>query len=228
SGVSDLFSGSSAALQNASGVTLELLIEQDDSRISSTADSIRCAIKIIAGQILRLYKQFASFPRLLKVVGEKGEVEMFYFSKSDISSDEIVFETDSEIGESLAQKRNMVFELLNKGLLLDENGKLSNRMRVKVLELLGFGVWESSQDMNELHIKKAAGENLNLLQGQKFEPSEIDDHTLHIGEHIAFMLGGSFEKAKKKNLDLEKNFLEHIRKHRIMKSLEQPVINEKM
>ena len=224
SGVSDLLRDSSAYSSNVSGVALQLLIEQDDNRLSPTAESIREAIRSMAQHVLKLYKQFAITPRLEKIVGDNGEIEVFYFSASDISSEDIVFETESDISETLAQRRNMVFELLNAGLLYDENGKLSNRMRVKALELLGFGIWENSQDINELHTKKASSENYEMFQLNKKEPLEIDDHSLHIQEHTAFMLGGDFQK--KENKQLLNIFLEHIRMHKKMKNITMELENK--
>ena len=224
SGVNDLLN-SSAIYGNTSGVTLQLLIEQDETRLSVTSDQIKFAIKQVAKHILRLYKQFATVPRLLKIVGDHGELEMMYFSSADITSDEISFETDTEINESLAQRRSMVFDLLNAGLLHDENGKLSNRMRIKALELLGFGLWENSQDINELHQKKASSENAKFINMEEASVLEIDNHDIHIKEHIAFMLGGEFEK--KSNEKIKEKMLEHIRNHKKYQKLTENVENFK-
>lgn len=222
SGVSDLMTNSVSKFTNLSGTALQRLIEQDNSRIACTAESVKEAIKNMGRHVLRLYKQFASVPRLSKIVGDNGDIEVFYFNSSDISSDDIVFETENEIGETTAQKRAMVFDLINAGLLHDEDGKLSNRMRVKALELLGFGVWENAQDINELHLKRAASENLKMLENCKeINPLEVDEHDIHITEHTAFMLGGEFEKALKKHPKLTEIVLEHIRKHKQMKKISE-------
>ena len=207
SGTSDILNDSSLT-NSLSGTALQLLIDQDETRISVTAENIRDALKKIAQHVLRLYKQFASLPRLLKVVGENGDLEVLYFTSSDITSDEVVFETENELNESLAQRRSMVFELLNAGLLHDENGKLNNRMRVKALELLGFGIWENSQDLNEQHTKRASKENAMLLQDKLPKPCEIDNHSLHIDEHTAFILANELSDDKKEEL------LKHIRLHK--------------
>lgn len=217
SGVSDLMTTSATNYSNMSGEALQILINQDDSRITVSADKIKESIKNVAKHILRLYKQFASIPRLSKVVGDNGDIEVFYFNSSDISSDDVVFETSNEVGETIMQKRNMIFQLLNAGLLHDESGKLSNSMRVKVLDMLGFGVWENSQDINELHIKKATSENLKFIEGQnKLEPLEIDDHQLHINEHVAFILGGEFQKKQERKPEILEGILKHIRTHKQM------------
>ena len=121
----------------------------------------------------------------------------------------------------------MVFQLLNAGLLHDENGKLSNRMRIKTLEMLGFGIWENAQDLNDLHTKKAADENLEFMQGNsKIEPLEIDEHDLHINEHISFILGGDFQKKQKRKPEILENILKHIRLHKQMKAVQLEI--EKM
>lgn len=223
SGVSDLLRSSSLT-NNISGVALELLIEQDEARLINSAEEIRQAVKEISKQILRLYKQFIDGKTSSKLINSNGSIEMFYWNKSDINSDDVVFETENELNESLAQKRNMIFEIFNSGLLHDENGKLNNSVRYKLLEQLGFGIWENSQDVKTLQIKRAGKEHLVLLdEGRIDMPREIDNHDLHINEHTCFMLSDEFEKAQKRNPKLEKLMLEHIRQH---KQFNQ-IINEK-
>jgi hypothetical protein len=229
SGVSDLMTTSAEKYSSMSGNALQILIDQDDSRIAVTIDKMKESIKNMSKHILRLYKQFADLPRLEKIVGDNGDIEVFYFNSSDISSDDIVFETSSQVGETISQKRNMIFQLLNAGLLHDEAGKLSNRMRIKVLDMLGFGVWEDSQDINDLHIKKATSENLKFIEGKsKMEPLEIDDHELHINEHIAFILGGEFQKKQEKKPEILENIMNHIRKHKQMKAIINEVENKQL
>lgn len=223
SGVSDLLRSASMAT-NLSGVALQLLIEQDEARLINSAEQIRSAIKHMAKHILRLYKQFAVFPKTSRLIGGDGSVELFYWSNSDINSDDVVFETENEINESLAQKRSMIFEILNAGLLHDENGKITNSMRHKILEQLGFGIWENSQDIKTLQIKQAQKENLALLENGKMEdPKEIDDHVLHIYEHTCFMLSEEYGRIKNKNTHLENAMLEHIRQHKKFNQLTQSI-----
>lgn len=199
---------------NISGVALELMLQQDELRLKTSTDEIKHCVKMISQFILRLYKQFALIPRLARIVGDRGEVEMFYFNSSDISSDDIELETENELGESLTSRREMVFDLLNAGLLQDEDGKISTRMKVKVLELLGLGIWENAQDQNELHLKKADNENLAMLSGKDAKVLEIDQHSLHIDRHIAFMLSGDYEEKSLLDPTLEERFLQHIRQHK--------------
>lgn len=215
SGVSDMINSKGFAGSNASGIALQLLIEQDDIKLLSSAEEIKNAAKDMAKHILRLYKQFAVIEHTTRIIGEGGAIELFYWKGSDINSEEIVFETESEINETLAQKRSMIFDMLRAGLLVDENGKLSNSMRSKILEQLGFGVWETSRDISSLQINSASKENISMITNAgSLNAKEIDDHNLHINEHTAFMLSSDYEKAFAKNAKVETVLLEHIRSHK--------------
>lgn len=215
SGVNQVFD-SSMASSNLSGTALELMLEQDELRLNNTADNMKDCVKSVSQMILNLYKQFAIIPRLARIVGDNGEVELFYFNSSDISSDDIELETQADLGESVSQRRHMVFNLIDAGLLNDENGQMSTKMKVKALQLLGLGIWENAQDTNELHIKKADNENLKLYKNQPVKVSEIDEHELHIDRHIAFMLGGDYEEQSLLDSTLEQRFLQHINAHKKM------------
>ena len=113
----------------------------------------------------------------------------------------------------------MVFDLLNAGLLQDENGKLSNAMRLKVLQMLGFGVWEDALDNNSLQIDSAKRENVSIASGESAEVLEIHDHDLHISAHTAFMLSTDFGKLMEANKKIKEQMLQHIREHKQFKKL---------
>ena len=213
SGVSDLATSDYLAGGNISGIALQLFIEQDEVKMLTTVEEIKDCVKNIAKQILRLYKQFVITNHLSRIVGSNGKVELFYWKGSDINSEEIIFDADSEYNESLAQRRSMIFELLKSGLLTDENGAMSSHTKSKVLEQLGFGIWETDRDMNSLHKNSAIKENNDLLHSRELRaPYEVDDHEIHIGEHTAFFLSGEFDKHR--DNELGKKLLEHIKEHK--------------
>ena len=78
SGVSEFMRDSTVPSSVSSGTALNLLIEQDETRLSVTAEYIRSAVKKIAQFIIRLYKQFALSTRLSRIADENGEIEIFY------------------------------------------------------------------------------------------------------------------------------------------------------
>ncbi|MBR7111066.1 MAG: hypothetical protein IKC83_04250 [Clostridia bacterium] len=214
SGVSELMQLSHVPSSSISGVALSLLIQQDETRLSVSADSLRNAIKVIGQLILRLYKQFAKNPRLKRISGACGEVERASFCSSDVTSDDLVFETENELLDSPSSRRAMVLELFKLGLLTDEDGKLSPRMKAKTLELLGFGAWEQSQDLTDMHLKVARRENLSA-DTHELKVSETDDHRVHIGEHTAQILASPSEKL-----------VAHVKEHRKYLAVEKSIKTE--
>ena len=217
-GITDLSLTREAYSSNMSGVTLELLINQETDRLQVTTDQIKYALKEIGRQILRLYKQFASEKRLGKIVDQNGKMELFYWNKSDISSDDVVLDTTNELNETLSQKRKMIFDLMNAGLLSDENGKMDLSTKQKVLEMIGFGIWQDSGDITELHKKRADNENVEMLNLRDAELLSVDDDDCHIKEHTSFLLSLSKNEISNYKQVCEK-IIEHIESHK--KSLEQ-------
>ncbi len=213
SGISEIMRSSSVPSTLTSGVAIQMLVEQDDTRLSVTAENIRRAIKKIARHILRLYRQKATAPRLARFTGEEGKTELLSWSASDVGCDDVTFDTENEINSTAAARQGLMFELLKSGLLADENGRLSDETRYKVLEVFGYGGWERTQNVKKLHISRAEKENQELAAVSP-EVSEVDDHALHEGEHIKYYLSSDFARLCKRKPQLKEMLLSHVREHR--------------
>ena len=214
SGVSEVTTYSQVPSNVASGTAISLLLEHDDTRISLTADSLREAVKRIGRHIIRLYKQFADAPRMKRVVGEGGEVEVMQFRSGDLGSEDVTFDTENEIEDSLSTRRAMVYDLLGLGLFADENGIIPARTKTKLLEILGFGNWEQSRDADEAHLAKAERENFEL-KSRDVVPDPVDDHALHITEHTKLCVSAPCEKDEK----FRARVTAHINKHKELAAL---------
>lgn len=212
SGVSDMMTDSYAQYTNMSGIALQLLAEQDNNRLSTAIDSTKLAVKTVAKFILRLYKQYAVIPRLLKISGEHGNIQLYYWDQNEICSDDVVFDTSADVNDTLVQRRTMLMDLIKEGLMYDEDGKFSKNMRKKCLDLLGFGLWEDAVDLNSLHINRAKEENINI-EKEMLKILPVDDHKIHIDEHIAYVLGNEIKK-KKNYKRLQETLLVHIEEHK--------------
>ncbi|MDE5756086.1 MAG: hypothetical protein K2I23_03270, partial [Clostridia bacterium] len=211
SGVSEL-SKYSNVLNQMSGKAIGMLVEQDDTRLSIATTSLRMGIKRICEQMLRLYRQFCQTKRLKRFSGDNGEVELAYFTASDLQSDDLVFDNENELTDTLENKRNMVIELARMGIFNDENGAISNRNKLKILEILGFGNWEASRDVDESHRKKAMKENIDFGK-EDIEVAEYDNHDLHIDEHLKRLL-------EEKDESIVALIDEHIKRHKMMKTID--------
>ncbi len=208
SGTSEITRSSTTATNVTSATGLQLLIEQDTNRMHMSVESVERAIKEVGKQILHLYKQFAATKRLLRMTGTGGHAELFYFDASDISADDVSFETGYD--KTPEEIREEIISLFNLGLLKDEKDGFSDEMRNKLLNALGYGSFENARDISDLHIKKAERENV-LLRERAVDADSYDDHALHIAEHTRSLLsGGEEDKAYKENL------LKHLAAHRAL------------
>lgn len=206
SGVSEFARNSTTPTTVTSGLALQLIAEQDDMRLAGSIDSVKLCIKKIAKYVLRMYKQFVSAKKLMRFADGQHGAEIFYFSGSDIGSDDVVFETENELTETPTTRRTMVMDLLHAGVLNDKNGKLSESAKAKILTLMGFGNWENAQDVTQLHIKRAAAENVDV---DSAEILPVDDHALHVEEHTRYVISGQADG----DVQYRDKLLEHIRRH---------------
>ena len=206
SGMSEVSRNSANPTHVTSAVGLQLLIDQDTNRMHMSVESVERAIKEAGKQILHLYKQFAATKRLLRMTGTGGRAELFYFDASDISADDVEFETGYE--KSPDEIREDILKLFELGLLKDEKEGFSDAMRNKLLDALGYGTFQNARDISDLHLKKAERENIEL-KGRGVEADSYDDHSLHIAEHTrALLSGGEEDGAYKERLLL------HLAAHR--------------
>ena len=202
SGTGDITQNGDAFASVTSATGLQLLVEQDDARLNVCYDSIKQALKSIGRHILRLYRQFSCGTRL---AGAQGGT--LCFTGADITCDDVILESDSDINLTPAERRNVVYELIDKGLLSDEDGRMSPSVKNRVLEFIGYGAFASGRDLAHMHAVRAGEENgAMLLSG--VDVNDYDDHAVHIGEHTAFILSG------KANGEAEKRVCEHIKLHR--------------
>ena len=212
SGVSELSSTTQNRTHVTSATGLQLLIELDDTRLAVTTDSIRRAVKKVGRQVLRLMRQFAGKRRLMRMTGEGKKVEMYYFSSADISSDDVVFETENEGAVSPSRRRSLIYEMYDKGLFAGEDGNVPEETRERVLDALGFGGLDSARGLKPLHRNKAAEENLRLAEGEEVYADFYDDDDAHISEHTRFLLSDEFAAGEETKARIEAHLKEHARR----------------
>ncbi len=207
SGVSEL-TQNSTPVRVTSATGLQLLLSQDESRLSATVACMERAVKEVGRQILRLYRQFAGTARLMTMTGENKKVQAYYFNASKLDVNDIQFEANQL--STPEEKKATLLQLYEAGLLTDENGEISKENRHRILEAFGFGGYENARDISALHIAKASEENLEMKQGE-VEVDSYDDHELHITEHTRFLLSEEFKKFR--NSEMKKRFEAHVAAH---------------
>lgn len=215
SGVSDLSQNSTPALVT-SATGLQLLLSQDESRLTATVTSIERALKEVGRQILRLYRQFAGTARLMTLTGENKKTQLYYFNASSLDVNDLQFESKETV--TPAEKKATLLNLYQAGLLTDENGKLTAESKNRILEAFGYGSYENARDLSSLHIAKAGEENLEIKEKEVL-PDPYDDHALHINEHTRYLLSAEFKRAKNRE-ELKNKFIAHLDAHKKMQKAE--------
>lgn len=209
SGVSELSEHSTpTGVTSATG--LQLLLSQDESRLSATIGSMERAVKEVGKQILRLYREFAGTARLMTLTGENKKTQVYYFNAADLSVNDLRFETQEV--SSPEEKRSTLLKLYEAGVLTGEDGKLSQENKNRILEAFGFGSYENARDISALHIAKAGEENIEM-KTKEVGVDEYDEHALHVTEHTRFLLSSEFKKSARKE-ELKKRYVAHIAAHK--------------
>ncbi|MBO7345628.1 MAG: hypothetical protein J6U92_06805 [Clostridia bacterium] len=207
SGVSDVSSSSTNA-GLTSGSALEILVEQDNSRLFLTAEEIRRCYVEVAKQTIRLYAQFSAGVRSVKGVDRFNKTKVYYADAKTVGADDVYLENENELLYTNRQKKDMIFKLYESGLLTDDQGNLRPATKEKILSLLGYKDLDYQKGLARLHEEKAQRENEKLIN-KKVEIDIIDNDDIHIDEHVRYMLYEYEELTPNK----KENFNAHILAH---------------
>ena len=177
---------------------------------------MREAIRLLGTQWIRLFRQFATVPRLTRIAGQNaGDVSSMIWKGSDLTSDDVIVDTDNEMTNTPAQRKQLALELLQVGLFSDpDTGKMTRETRAKLLEIFELGNWESTIDIEELHSVRAQREAFEFESGKPPQLMQLDNHTLHASEHIKYALSAEFRKIADTDQDKAKLWLDHIDEHK--------------
>ena len=115
----------------------------------------------------------------------------------DLTSDDVAVDTDSELSDTPAQRRQTALELMNAGFFLDpDTHQMSRESRARLMEIFRMGSWENAVSLDEMHIARARREQAALIRGEIPKLTDYDDHRLHLTEHTRFMLGADYRRLQ--------------------------------
>lgn len=189
SGISEVSKGN---LPSASipAIGMQLLVEQDDTRIGVVTENSEHGWAKIASLILKQVQENWVLPRKLKIAGDSG-----YIVK-EIEGSELKDHTDvkvvrgSTMPGSKVLKRQEILNAFQQGLLGDPNDP---EVKAKVLSWLEFGdvnaIW-LDQSLDEAQIRRGIDQ---IEKGIIPEVSEFDNHKLWILRLNRFRKGEKYE-----------------------------------
>lgn len=207
SGVSDFLLTGGSDGHEYSGTALNIIIEQNNNRLSITTESVKNAAKERAGKILRLYKQFATVERLART-DDSSFNEWEAFVRSDVTANDIVFDLDEGQINTLSDRRGLAKEIYEMKLLEEKDGLLTSESRRKLLSLLGCEGFANSRSADELQRKRAVEEQEEC--GKKpLIVAETDDHAIHMDEHVKYVLSKGDALTEGEKTAIQKHIADH-------------------
>ena len=78
------------------------------------------------------------------------------------------------------------------------------------MALLGYKDLDSAKGIAKLQEEKAQSENEKIRKGQPLKTEEIDDHDVHVGEHVRYVLSEYDELSE----GAKKRLMAHISEHK--------------
>lgn len=161
-------------------IGMELLLEQDETRLSAETKQHEDAMARLGMLILKYVEKFVTNERLLKISDPTQQYVVKRFSGSDLESKhDVVVIPGSLAPSNKATKRNDLMRMYQQGLLGDPNAP---DVKAKFLRDLEYGdvanVW-IDQSIDQTQVKKS----LEMIEnGEIPEISEFDNHVMHLQE----------------------------------------------
>lgn len=193
SGISEVSRGT---LPSASipAIGMQLLTEQDDTRIGVMTEQHEHAWAGIGSLILKYCEKFWTTPRKLKMAGDDLSFMVKEVSGEDLkgNTDVIVIRGSTQPGSKTLNRQD-ILTIFREGLLGDP---ADPKVRERVLDLLEFGdiqgIWEDmSIDKNQ--VKRVIK---SIESGMPVDVSEFDNHTVWLMELNKYRKSDKWESLR--------------------------------
>lgn len=172
----------------SSGVAIQLLQEQDDTKLAPTISKYGRFKQGYLSYLLKIIRYKYDVERTVNVVGKNRRVEALQFKGSDLTSTDVRFEEQSVTQLSAAGRKQFIMELIQMGVL---NPQMDKDLIFRALEL---GITDEIYDASEIDVQQAMNEN-GAWSKQDMSPitREFYNHEVHIAQHNRFRKGEEYE-----------------------------------
>lgn len=189
-------------------IGMQLLTEQDDTRIGVMTEQHEYAWARVGKLILKCVEENYILPRKLKIAGKNLQYTVQEVKGEDLKGNtDVIVIRGSTLPGSKTLRRQEILNAYSQGLLGDP---MDPKVREKVLGMIEFGdvaeMWEDyGLDMSQ--IKRG----IQLLEsGQVPEVDELDNHVLWIQELNRYRKGDKFETLAP---EIQMNFRNILEQH---------------
>lgn len=140
---------------------LEIMVEQENEKLTVAAQEYERGMKKVMQRILRLIKRHYTEERQGRLLGEDNEIEIVSFNGSDLTGfEDINVVQGSSLPEMKAAQQERIMLMWNSGAIVKKDGTPDS---VKLLRLMGMG------DSTELFEQHALDENNAKMEDKQFE-----------------------------------------------------------
>ena len=196
-----------------SGTAISNLMEIDSTRMSLTGDHIRNSVKKLSILWLEIYKMYATTRRVVNYVGSNNIGKALVWCNEDINSFDVEYTTENELLMSEDAQKQRFFDAYNMGLFTDSEGRIPERVKQRALEFMKIGNYSDIMNINLLQMQAAQRENVFFENGVVPKVSELDEHEIHLEEHLRYALQMDFQVLKHKKPEYAGALEQHIRDH---------------
>lgn len=181
---------------NPSGVMVNLLLEQDESRLTPAIKQYLTSLKTEAKLYLKMVQDLYVESRILKITGAEKDSEILDFRGATLrDNDDVNVEIAPVLSESRAAWEGTVFKALELQLI-------DGRTAIQKLKLE-----HPKALLNIMADERAAlRENTLMRKGNAREIAEWDEDNIHLNIHEQFMKTATFEKLP---ADIQAIFYQH-------------------
>jgi hypothetical protein len=205
-----------------SGVAIENLRDIDNTRLALTGDYIRAAVQELAKMWLSLYKRYAGTYRVIQYTGKNDIGGAIVWSKQDITSYDVEFSTENELMFSGNAQWERALQLLTAGVQ-DQN--LYNEVVEQIRTYIKTGNHHGELTVAQLQEQAAVREFVFLREGVLPTVKEIDDNSIHAGQHLKDILQLEFQLMAQDSPEIYNYALAHYQEHAAI--LRQSANNDK-
>ncbi len=172
-------------------IGMQLLVEQDDTRIGIVVESNENSHADVGRITLKFTHKCYTTPRTIKETGQGGEYSFTEVSGDKLNpSPDVIVMKGSTLPGSKAVKRNDIMNLLNQGLLGDPQDPA---VRAKALEWMEFGDVQNVWEDQAIDAAQVARSIKQIEQGQTPIISPDDNHQMHFDKKNSLRKTVKFE-----------------------------------
>lgn len=146
---------------------LELMVEQENEKLSVASQNYEQGMKKVMQRILRLLKDHYTEERQGRILGEDNEIELVSFNGSDLTGyEDINIVQGSSLPEMKAAQQERIMTMWGAGAIVKKDGTPDP---AKLLRLMGMG------DSTELFEQEALDSNNAKMENKAFEDLAEDE-----------------------------------------------------